>query len=67
MINLINLVRSNLMYTANTDPDKGAWIPDETTKTFIKEHIDDVVMKTIAYEAKKQAQKLLENKRKQKK
>lgn len=68
MINLINLVRSNLMYTANTDPDKEAWIPDETTKTFIKEHLGDVMMKTITYEAKKQAQELLEKeiKRKQK-
>lgn len=67
MINLINLVRSNLKYTADTDPEKGTWIPDETTITFIKEHLGDVMMKTITYEAKKEAQELLENKRKQKK
>ena len=65
MINLINLVRSNLRYTANTDPDKGAWIPDEAAKEFIKEHIDDVVNKIVDHTTK-EVEELLEREIKRK-
>jgi cell division protein FtsL len=65
MMNLINLVRSNLRHTASTDPDKGAWVPDEAAKEFIKEHINDVKNRIIDHIAKEE-QELLEKEIKRK-